>query len=102
MNKLIVDKLPELIGLCEQYAINSLYLFGSAASRGFTPKSDLDFLVSFSDDLSIAEYTDNYFLLHEALRNLFGRKIDLVTQNSLSNPYFIEEVERTKQLIYAA
>jgi len=33
---------------------------------------------------------------------LFKRDIDLVTENSLKNPYFIEELNETKQLIYAA
>ena len=31
-----------------------------------------------------------------------GRKVDLLTENSLSNPYFIESIEETKQLLYAA
>ncbi|SRR5690554_4122747 len=102
MDRIISDKMPDLIALCKQHAIKSLHLFGSAAMGELTSKSDLDFLVSFSDDLSIEEYTENYFLFHEALHNLFNRKIDLVTHNSLSNPYFINEVEQTKQLIYAA
>ena len=96
MDRIISDKMPDLIALCKQHAIKSLHLFGSAAMGELTSKSDLDFLVSFSDDLSIEEYTENY------LHNLFNRKIDLVTHNSLSNPYFINEVEQTKQLIYAA
>ncbi|RZL31341.1 MAG: nucleotidyltransferase domain-containing protein, partial [Pedobacter sp.] len=34
--------------------------------------------------------------------SLFDREIDLVTENSLSNPYFINEIEQSKQLIYGA
>ena len=48
------------------------------------------------------KYTDNYFELHYHLQDLFNRKIDLITENSLSNPYFIESLEETKQLLYAA
>ena len=88
--------------MCEKYPVKSLHLFGSAITGGFNPESDLDFLVSFNDNLSIEEYTDSYFSLHEALQALFQRQIDLITQKSLSNPYFIDEVEQTKQLIYAA
>jgi predicted nucleotidyltransferase len=62
MNRLVSDKLPELMNLCQRYSIKSLHLFGSAASGELTSKSDLDFLVSFNDELSIEEYTDNYFL----------------------------------------
>ena len=79
-----------------------MYVFGSANTDAFTPQSDIDFLIDFEKDISIAEYTDNYFALQYALREMFGREIDLVTENSLSNPYFIQDVEQTKELIYAA
>jgi predicted nucleotidyltransferase len=52
--------------------------------------------------VTIEKYTDNYFALHEELEKLFDRKIDLVTENSLSNPYFIQGIDETKQLLYAA
>ena len=64
-------------------------------------KSDVDILISF-DNLSIEQYTDNYFDLHYKLESLFNRKIDLLTERSLSNPYFIKALEQTKKLVYAA
>lgn len=69
--------------------------------ESFNDKSDIDILISFKD-ISIEKYTDNYFELHYKLEELFNRKIDLLTENSLSNPYFIESIEETKQLLYAA
>lgn len=78
-----------------------MYLFGSACSGRFGDDSDIDILISFKD-ISAEKYTDNYFELHYKLEELFNRKIDLVTEKSLSNPYFIESVEETKQLVYAA
>ena len=102
MNSLIESKINELITLCKLYKVKSLYSFGSANTDTFNSKSDLDFLISFDKDISIAEYTDNYFSLQYQLRSLFNREIDLVTENSLSNPYFINEIEQSKQLIYGA
>ena len=78
-----------------------MYVFGSVCTENFTNESDIDLLISF-DNLSIEQYTDNYFELHYKLEALFGRKIDLLTEKSLSNPYFIKSLENTKQLIYAA
>jgi predicted nucleotidyltransferase len=78
-----------------------MYVFGSICSDKFNEKSDIDILISFKD-ISIEKYTDNYFELHYRLEELLNRKIDLLTENSLSNPYFIEEIEETKQLLYAA
>jgi predicted nucleotidyltransferase len=101
MQKFILDKIKDLKKLCETYYVKTLYIFGSASTDKFNKSSDIDILVSFKD-ISIEKYTDNYFELHYELEELFGRKIDLITENSLSNPYFIESIEETKQLLYAA
>ena len=78
-----------------------MYVFGSAVTPDFNESSDVDILISFKD-IPYDKYTDNYFELHEKLQELFNRKVDLITERSLSNPYFIESLERTKQLLYAA
>src|SRR4030042_5061206 len=101
MQKLIIDKIQELKEICENYDVRTMYIFGSACTDKFKKTSDIDILVSFKD-ISIEKYTDNYFTLHYKLEELFGRKIDLLTENSLSNPYLIESIEKTKQLLYAA
>ena len=101
MLNLIENNKIELQRLCEQYDIKSMYVFGSAVTSDFNESSDIDILISFKD-IPYDKYTDNYFELHEKLQELFSRKVDLVTERSLSNPYFIESVERTKQLLYAA
>lgn len=98
----IEQKKNELIVLCQSLGIEKLYVFGSAVSTRFKEDSDIDFLISFSDKLTINQYTDNYFTLHYELRSLFNRKTDVVTDKMLSNPYFIESVNESKQLIYEA
>ena len=100
MNKILTDRINELKRLCELYKVRSMYVFGSVCTDKFNDESDIDFLITF-DNLSFDQYTDNYFDLHYKLQDLFDRQIDLLTDNSLSNPYFIKGVEQTKQLIYA-
>ncbi|MEI6752629.1 MAG: nucleotidyltransferase domain-containing protein [Paludibacter sp.] len=101
MNKILNDKIEDLIKLCTTYSVKSMYAFGSVCTDNFNDSSDIDLLISF-DNLSIDQYTDNYFDLHSKLEALFQREIDLLTDRSLSNPYFIKSVEQTKTLIYAA
>jgi uncharacterized protein len=101
MQKIIEDKRAELKELCRINDIKTMYIFGSACTGNFNDNSDIDILISFKD-ISIEKYTDNYFELHNKLEELFKRKIDLLTENSLSNPYLIESIEETKQLFYAA
>jgi uncharacterized protein len=101
MNRIISDRIDDLKRLCDTYNVKSMYVFGSVCTDRFNENSDIDILISF-DTISIDQYTDNYFELHYKLEDLFGRKIDLLTDKSLSNPYFIKGIEQTKQLIYAA
>lgn len=82
--------------------VKRLYAFGSVVSEKFRKDSDIDFLISFADNLSVEEYTNKYFSLHYRLRELFDREIDIVTERTLSNPYFIESINETKELIYEA
>lgn len=101
MNKIITDKLDELRTLCEMYSVKTMYVFGSVCSTKFSDQSDIDFLISF-ENIPFDQYTDNYFELHYKLQDLFGRDIDLLTDKSLSNPYFIQNINNNKQLIYAS
>jgi uncharacterized protein len=102
MNKIVKDRLNDIVSLCENNGVKSLYIFGSANTNKFDENSDIDFLIDFNENLSIEEYTENYFKLHYELKELLNRKIDLVTQNSLSNPFFIKSVEQNKSLLYGA
>jgi len=102
MIKIIEDSLDNIIALCKTHKVKSIALFGSAAKESMHEKSDLDFLVQFSDDIDVLEYADNYFSFLEKLENLLGKKIDLVSRKSLKNPVFIEEIDRSKVDLYAA
>ena len=102
MNRIVKERLNDIVKLCENNGVKSLYIFGSANTDKFDKKSDIDFLIAFKDSLSIEEYTENYFTLQYKLRELFKREIDLVTQNSLSNPFFIQSIDQNKQLLYGA
>ena len=101
MNKILTEKLDELIKLCKLFSVKKMHVFGSASTDNFSDTSDIDLLIEF-ENLTIEQYTDNYFELHHKLQDLFGRKIDLLTEKSLSNPYFIKKIEQTKKLVYAA
>lgn len=92
----------ELLDLCRRYRVRRLDLFGSATGAKFDPaRSDLDFLVEF-EDLRTEDAADRYLGLLVDLEDLFGRKVDLVTSGGRRNPFFREEVERTRVPLYAA
>jgi hypothetical protein len=101
MNALLEKNLEALKLLCTKYNVRYMYAFGSVCTSGFNDESDVDLLISFNN-LSIEDYTESFFALHYQLQDLLKRDIDLLTDRSLGNPYFIEGIERNKQLIYAA
>ncbi len=100
MNSIIQGQLGKIRALCKQHKVKSLYSFGSVNTPEFTDESDIDLLIDFEAGISVEDYTDNYFSLREKFAQLFKRDIDLVTRRSLSNPFFIREVEQSKHLIY--
>ena len=70
--------------------VKKIGLFGSFARDEQNSKSDIDFLVVFSDPTY-----DNLLTLHEQLGKLYGRKVELVTPNGMSKymmPYVEKEV----------
>jgi len=101
MISLVEQSKPALAELCRRFRVRRLYLFGSATASRFNPNtSDLDFLVELSDRRPTGSYADRYLGFAEALERLFGRRVDLVTEQSIRNPYLQREVEATRQLVY--
>ena len=93
---------PQIEALCRRHHVCRLELFGSAASGEFdNASSDIDFLVEF-EQLKQGEYTDHYFGLYEDLESLLGRKVELVVIRAVKNPHFLEKLEQSRELLYAA
>jgi hypothetical protein len=99
---LVETKRAELARLCERYRVARLELFGSAAREDFVAgQSDLDFLVRFQP-CTPEEHAGRYFDLLADLQDLFGCDIDLVEIGAVRNPSFIECIEASRTLVYAA
>ena len=87
--------------LCAQHKVKKLYAFGSALTPRFSSESDIDFLVDFEAQ-DIDHYADNYFKLKFALEEVFKRRIDLLEEKTIRNPYFKQAIENQRRLLYGA
>ena len=85
--------------LCVKHKVKQLFVFGSVLTNKFTAYSDIDFIVNFIEQ-NWTGYTDNYFDFKFTLETLLNRKIDLIEEEVITNPYFINAIKNTKQLIY--
>jgi uncharacterized protein len=100
--EIVESNLPAVRALCVRFDVRRLDLFGSAATGRFDPaRSDLDFLVEFDKPPS-GGFSNGYFGLLEQLEALFHRKVDLVTEASLENPYRRRRIEAEKINLYQA
>jgi len=83
MLKEIETHREQIADLCRRYGVKRLELFGSAArGEDFEPgRSDIDFLVDFSDDEthSLGDLLD----LEQQLSDLLGRPVDLISRGAL-------------------
>jgi predicted nucleotidyltransferase len=102
MHPAIAQHRREIADICRRYRVCRLELFGSAVGERFNPDtSDLDFLVEF-EPLAAGEHAAAYFGLLGALETLFSRHVDLVMKRAIRNPFFLEAIEPTRMLLYAA
>ena len=99
MNPILKNQLDTIRSLCERYRVKTLYVFGSVLTPNFDTHSDIDLLVDFLDQDAL-QYASNYFQFKFELEKLFNRKIDLLEERALKNPYFIENMNQKKQLLY--
>ncbi|MDR1180388.1 MAG: nucleotidyltransferase domain-containing protein [Bacteroidales bacterium] len=86
--------------LCRQYDVKTLYAFGSVLTDRFNDQSDVDMIVDINSSNPL-DYAGKYFDLKFAIQDIFNRPVDLLEEKAIRNPYLRQEIDNTKQLIYA-
>ena len=87
--KIISERQNQIKG----FGVKRCGIFGSVVRSKHTAHSDIDVLVEFEPN---QKTFDNFMRLALFLEELFGRKVDLVTAESLSpyiGPHILQEVE---------
>ncbi len=80
-----------------QYPVEQIGLFGSFARNEQKPDSDIDILISFKNPIDIFTFVR----IKRELAEILGRKVDLVTRNSL-HPAFLKAILQDLQIIAQA
>ena len=101
LEKMYIDTYRNVLTqLCLQNKVKSLYAFGSDVTNRFNSDSDIDMIVDI-DSKNPLEYADCYFNLKFSLQDLFNRPVDLLEDKAIRNNYLRQEIDNSKQLIYA-
>jgi predicted nucleotidyltransferase len=100
MNPRIQIDQERIAEFCRKWMVAEFSLFGSVLRDDFGPESDVDVAVALAPDAhwSLYEWVD----MIEELQEIFGRKVDLVEQTAIRNPYRRHEIFTTKQILYVA
>jgi len=86
----VIQKLEEVApGICEQFGVQRIGVFGSYARGDQKPGSDVDILVELGDGFSTLK---NFVGLADHLEQIFHLKVDLLTVEGV-DPYIRSHVE---------
>src|SRR5258708_30971639 len=99
LDELLKQHANEFLLLCKTHQVKYLYAFGSSITDHYTTDSDIDLVVEVDepDPLNRGELL---LSLWNGLEGLFNKRVDLLTFESIKNPYLKESIEQTKKLIY--
>lgn len=97
----IAQRMDQLNELCRRHGVSKLYAFGSIVSGTFDVKaSDIDLQVELLPIKDPVTKGLTLLKLWDELENLFERKVDLLTDQPIKNPFFLKALEETKILVY--
>lgn len=85
---------------CRRWKIKEFSLFGSVLTDEFRSDSDVDVLIRFLSNTGWSLY--DWVDMREELQEIFGRKVDLVAEEGLRNPFFIESINNNRKTLYVS
>jgi len=96
----ILKKQRDFTLLCKSHKVKYLYAFGSSVTERFdVNKSDIDLLVEIDSEDPI-DRGEKLLSLWDLFEVFFMRKVDLLTDSSIRNPFLRKSIDSTKVLIY--
>lgn len=87
----------EFEGKLKKEDVHKLFAFGSSLHSD--NPNDIDLLIELNEGDPLKR-GESLLELWDYFESFFGKRVDLLTPNSLKNPYLIDEIDKTKKLIY--
>jgi uncharacterized protein len=102
IHPILEEKKGKLIDICRNFGIKELYVFGSVVRKDFSSSSDVDFLVEFKNfNLDPLQQFDVYLEVKKQFEDILGRKVDILLEKDLINPFLKHFIFQEKEKIYA-
>ena len=101
MQAKLVNQHAAIAALCRQFGVSRLEVFGSASTGEFDPaSSDYDLIARFSAQPGVS-MARRFLGFSDALEALLERKVDLMTDHAIANPYLRAAVNASRTMVYA-
>ena len=96
----ITSRKEDFLSLCTLFGIKYIYAFGSSVSDRFILQgSDIDLIVEL-ETVDPVERGEKLMELWDVFESFFNRKVDMLTEKSIRNPFLKKNIDATKVLIY--
>jgi uncharacterized protein len=96
----IKSRIESFREICRSHQVRYVYAFGSSVTNRFDEAtSDIDLLVDINEPDPV-ERGEKLLSLWDKLEAFFSRKVDLLTDSSIKNPYLRKSIDATKVLVY--
>lgn len=92
--------LGELQRVAREYQISEISVFGSSIREDMSQDSDVDLLVRFAVEADVSLF--DLMELEERFREVFGRPVDIVEPESLTNSVRRRSILANTERLYAA
>jgi predicted nucleotidyltransferase len=97
---LIKNRESDFKGLCQNHSVKSLFAFGSSVTDEFDfNKSDIDLIVEIDEPDPLLR-GEKILSLWDKLEVFFKKKVDLLSNPNIRNPYLRQSINESKILIY--
>ncbi len=93
----------KIAAFCKRWKVVELALFGSAVREDFSPRSDIDALVTFAPGADWGLF--DHMRMRQELKDIFGREVDLITRQAVEqsrNALLRSEILSTARPLYSA
>ena len=90
----------QLADFCRRWQVTELSFFGSVMRDDFRPDSDVDVLVTFDSNADWSLF--DLVTMQDELASVLDRKVDLLEEAALKNPYRRSTILQSKHVLYAA
>ena len=82
----------------KKWKIKEFAMFGSILRNDFDKNSDIDVLLTFSQNAKISLL--DFVIMQDELKSVFHREVDIIEKNALNNPYRKKEIMNNFRVVY--